>query len=108
MTSQSVSSSSSVRQRKMNEFGSQGENVVESNFAMPQLSCTQLQIGVFTSTMSSMNGNKITTSFAQVTSKETSSYRECVQSLTYFHNKTVNIYSHLIPSSLVFWGFLYM
>ncbi|RLV94385.1 ADIPOR-like receptor IZH2 [Spathaspora sp. JA1] len=39
--------------------------------------------------------------------KETSSYRECFKSLTYLHNESVNIYSHLIPSSIVFWAVLY-
>ncbi|KAK6198803.1 Izh2 protein [Scheffersomyces amazonensis] len=39
--------------------------------------------------------------------KETSSYWECLQSLLYFHNETINIYSHLIPSSISFWAILY-
>jgi len=30
----------------------------------------------------------------------TSSYKKCFQSLFYLHNETVNIYSHLLPSSL--------
>ncbi|EGW35079.1 uncharacterized protein SPAPADRAFT_48129 [Spathaspora passalidarum NRRL Y-27907] len=39
--------------------------------------------------------------------KETSSYRECLKSLTYLHNESMNIYTHLIPSSIVFWSVLY-
>lgn len=30
--------------------------------------------------------------------KETSSYKECLKSLTYLHNESVNVYSHLFPS----------
>lgn len=33
--------------------------------------------------------------------KETSSYWSCLKSLTYIHNETGNIYSHLVPSVLV-------
>ncbi|KAK6463302.1 putative hemolysis-ralated integral membrane protein [Scheffersomyces coipomensis] len=39
--------------------------------------------------------------------KETSSYKECFESLFYVHNETVNIYSHLLPASSVFWTILY-
>lgn len=30
--------------------------------------------------------------------KETKSYKECIRSLSYWHNESINIYSHLIPS----------
>lgn len=30
--------------------------------------------------------------------KETLSYKECLKSLTYLHNESVNVYSHLLPS----------
>ncbi|QFZ25441.1 putative ADIPOR-like receptor [Clavispora lusitaniae] len=30
--------------------------------------------------------------------KETASYKECIKSLTYLHNESVNVYSHLLPS----------
>ncbi|ODV80938.1 HlyIII-domain-containing protein [Suhomyces tanzawaensis NRRL Y-17324] len=33
--------------------------------------------------------------------RETSSLRKCLESLLYLHNETVNIYSHLIPSSFL-------
>lgn len=33
--------------------------------------------------------------------KETSSYLNCLKSLTYIHNETGNIYSHFVPSVLV-------
>lgn len=33
--------------------------------------------------------------------RETNSLTKCVQSLTYLHNETVNIYSHLVPSATV-------
>lgn len=33
--------------------------------------------------------------------KETQSYAKCIQLLFFLHNETVNIYSHLIPSSLI-------
>lgn len=33
--------------------------------------------------------------------KETSSFKKSLQSLTYIHNETVNVYSHLIPSTVV-------
>lgn len=33
--------------------------------------------------------------------KETRSYRKCAESLLYLHNETVNVYSHLIPGTLV-------
>ncbi|KAI3406392.2 ARG2 [Candida oxycetoniae] len=39
--------------------------------------------------------------------KGTSSYRESLKSLGYLHNETVNIYSHLLPSSISFWLILY-
>ncbi|KAI5966288.1 uncharacterized protein KGF55_000597 [Candida pseudojiufengensis] len=39
--------------------------------------------------------------------KGTSSYLESFKSLGYLHNETVNIYSHLIPSSISFWIILY-
>ncbi|KAG2735067.1 hypothetical protein G9P44_001281 [Scheffersomyces stipitis] len=106
MTSQSVSSSSSVRQRKMNEFGSQGENVVESEFrnAPVKLHPTSNRRLYFYHELDEWQQDNHFIRSGYV--KETSSYRECVQSLTYFHNETVNIYSHLIPSSLVFWGVL--
>ncbi|RCK55903.1 ADIPOR-like receptor IZH1 [Candida viswanathii] len=39
--------------------------------------------------------------------KETNSYRECLNSLTYLHNESVNIYSHLLPSSVSFWTVLF-
>ncbi|KAI5955830.1 hypothetical protein KGF54_001332 [Candida jiufengensis] len=37
----------------------------------------------------------------------TSSYLDSFKSLGYLHNETVNIYSHLIPSSISFWIILY-
>lgn len=33
--------------------------------------------------------------------KETSSFRACLRSLTYMHNESVNIYSHLLPAFIV-------
>ncbi|CAK9438422.1 uncharacterized protein LODBEIA_P26460 [Lodderomyces beijingensis] len=39
--------------------------------------------------------------------KETSSYWASFKSLGYLHNETVNIYSHLLPSSISFWVILY-
>lgn len=33
--------------------------------------------------------------------KETKSFADCIKSLTYLHNETVNIYSHLLPSLLI-------
>ncbi|CCE78127.1 Piso0_000742 [Millerozyma farinosa CBS 7064] len=39
--------------------------------------------------------------------KETSSFKECLNSLLYLHNETVNIHSHLLPSALVMGGILY-
>ncbi|KAK6454043.1 hemolysin-III related-domain-containing protein [Scheffersomyces xylosifermentans] len=39
--------------------------------------------------------------------KATESYKECIKSLTYLHNETVNIYTHLVPSSVAFWAILY-
>ncbi|OBA20551.1 HlyIII-domain-containing protein [Metschnikowia bicuspidata var. bicuspidata NRRL YB-4993] len=32
--------------------------------------------------------------------KHTSSYKKCLESMTYLHNETVNIYSHLMPAAL--------
>ncbi|KAI5954805.1 hypothetical protein KGF57_003829 [Candida theae] len=37
----------------------------------------------------------------------TSSYWESFKSLGYLHNETVNIYTHLVPSSISFWLILY-
>ncbi|EDK43592.1 hypothetical protein LELG_01771 [Lodderomyces elongisporus NRRL YB-4239] len=39
--------------------------------------------------------------------KGTSSYLDSIKSLGYLHNETVNIYSHLLPSSISFWAILY-
>lgn len=39
--------------------------------------------------------------------KETNSYKKCVASLTYIHNETVNIYTHLLPGSLTLAAVLY-
>lgn len=39
--------------------------------------------------------------------KELGTFSGCLELLTYFHNETVNIYSHLIPSSALFWVVLY-
>lgn len=39
--------------------------------------------------------------------KQTDSYKECLNSLTYLHNESVNIYSHLLPSSISFWAVLF-
>lgn len=39
--------------------------------------------------------------------KQTNSYKECFKSLTYLHNESVNIYSHLLPLSISFWVILY-
>ncbi|CAH2350068.1 ADIPOR-like receptor Izh1p [[Candida] railenensis] len=39
--------------------------------------------------------------------KETNSYKKCLASLTYIHNETVNIYTHLLPCSLVLAAVLY-
>lgn len=39
--------------------------------------------------------------------KGTSLYWESFKSLGYLHNETVNIYSHLLPSSISFWLILY-
>ncbi|KNE02210.2 hypothetical protein QG37_00699 [Candidozyma auris] len=32
--------------------------------------------------------------------KETRSFKECIKSLTYWHNESINIYSHLVPSMM--------
>ncbi|GMM35374.1 PAQR-type receptor [Saccharomycopsis crataegensis] len=43
--------------------------------------------------------------------KETLSYLECLRSLTYLHNESVNIYTHLLPGTVffggIFWFFEY-
>lgn len=35
--------------------------------------------------------------------KETKSYINCLRSLTYWHNESINVYSHLLPSSISLW-----
>lgn len=39
--------------------------------------------------------------------KGTNSFQECLKSLLYLHNETVNIYSHLIPSSMIMAAVIY-
>jgi adiponectin receptor len=39
--------------------------------------------------------------------KHTGSYMKCFQSLGYWHNETVNIYSHLLPSSILLLSVVY-
>ncbi|CUM65796.1 uncharacterized protein PRCAT00003444001 [Priceomyces carsonii] len=39
--------------------------------------------------------------------KETGSFKECFKSLFYLHNESVNIYTHLLPSSLILVYVLY-
>lgn len=39
--------------------------------------------------------------------KETSSYKECFNSLLYLHNESMNIYTHLIPSLFVLLAIIY-
>lgn len=42
--------------------------------------------------------------------KETNNFLECIDSLTYWHNESINVYSHLLPALSIFWalsGYLY-
>ncbi|SCW01562.1 LAFE_0E02410g1_1 [Lachancea fermentati] len=85
-----MSATTTVRQRRNSKLQKKGQNGKESAKKQNPRLCRYEELPDW-----QQDNDKILSGYV----RETGSFRKCLESLTYMHNETVNIYTHLIPSA---------